>query len=104
MWELKNSSAIEPVRATKRSAAYDLYAAADVWVPPFWYGRVTLVPTGVVWKAPEAGAYACQIASRSGLALRFGLTVVGGVIDADYTGEMGVLLHSYSWFGSTGNS
>lgn len=99
MWKLKRSSAIEPVRATKHSTGYDLYAAEDTWIPPFWLGKVTHVQTGIVWEAPKDGAYACQIASRSGLALRCGLIVVGGVIDSDYSGEIGVLMHSFSWTG-----
>lgn len=101
MWKLKRSYAIEPIRATSGSAGYDLFAAEDAWIPPFWWGRVTKVETGVVWEAPNVtGEHLyCQLASRSGLALRSGVVVVGGVIDSDYSGEIGVLIQSTSWTG-----
>jgi dUTP pyrophosphatase len=73
------------------SAGVDLPAALDedlVLVP----GASTLVPTGLAIALDEG--YEAQVRPRSGLALRHGLTVINapGTIDADYRGEIGVIL------------
>lgn len=51
-----------------------------------------LIPTGLYMQLPQG--YECQIRPRSGLALNHGLSVVNtpGTVDADYRGEIGVLL------------
>lgn len=51
-----------------------------------------LVPTGLFMQLPQG--YECQIRPRSGLALNHGLTVLNspGTVDADYRGEIGVIL------------
>ena len=51
-----------------------------------------LIPTGLFISLPEG--YEAQIRSRSGLALKYGVTVLNapGTIDADYRGEIGVIL------------
>lgn len=51
-----------------------------------------LIPTGIEMQLPQG--YECQIRPRSGLALHNGLTVVNspGTVDADYRGEISVLL------------
>ena len=55
-----------------------------------------LIPTGVYIELPEG--YECQIRPRSGLALKRGLTVLNtpGTIDADYRGEVGVIVVNLS--------
>lgn len=55
-----------------------------------------LIPTGLHIELPQG--YECQIRPRSGLALKHGLTVVNspGTIDADYRGEIGVILMNLS--------
>ena len=55
-------------------------------------GERTLIPTGVVVALPEG--YEAEIRPRSGLALRHGVTLVNapGTIDADYRGEVGIIL------------
>jgi dUTP pyrophosphatase len=80
--------AIIPKRATKDSAGFDLYALEGVTI----YGCEGnfLVKTGIAVELPE-GTYG-RIAMRSGLALTKHLTVSAGVIDRDYTGEIGVLV------------
>ena len=45
--------------------------------------------------APTPGHYIC-IASKSGLALKYRLTIEGGVVDPDYRGNVGVLLRNHS--------
>ena len=55
-----------------------------------------LIPTGLHIELPQG--YECQIRPRSGLALKYGLTIVNspGTIDADYRGEIGVILMNLS--------
>ena len=80
-----------PAYATAGSAGVDLAAAveAPLTLAP---GARALVPTGFAIALP-AGAEA-QIRPRSGLALRHGITCLNapGTIDADYRGELGVIL------------
>lgn len=55
-------------------------------------GQRALIPTGLYIQLPRG--YECQIRPRSGLALKHGLTVLNtpGTIDADYRGEIGIIL------------
>ncbi len=80
-----------PAYATEGSAGLDLLAALDapVEVKP---GERVLIPTGLAMALPE-GCEA-QVRPRSGLALKHGLTVLNspGTIDADYRGEVKVIL------------
>jgi dUTP pyrophosphatase len=82
-----------PVAATAHAAGMDLRAAlpeAEVWI--LKPGQRRLVPTGLVLAIPPG--FEGQVRPRSGLALRHGLTVLNapGTIDADYRGEVQVLL------------
>ena len=80
-----------PGAATARSAGMDLLAAveAEVVLAP---GARRLIPSGIAIALP-AGLEA-QVRPRSGLALEHGITVLNapGTIDADYRGEVGVIL------------
>ena len=82
-----------PVAATAHAAGMDLRAATpegETWeLAP---GQRRLVPTGLVMAIPPG--FEAQVRPRSGLALRHGVTVLNapGTIDADYRGEVQVLL------------
>ncbi len=80
-----------PHYATLHAAGMDLCAAipAPMVLAP---GRHALVPTGLSIALPEG--YEAQVRPRSGLAFKHGVTVLNapGTIDADYRGEVGVLL------------
>jgi len=78
-----------PEYATNGSAGMDLMAAEKLRIPE---GGWKLVPCGFAMELPEG--YEAQIRPRSGLALRHGVTVLNapGTIDADYRGEVGVML------------
>ncbi|UCH73658.1 MAG: dUTP diphosphatase [Rhodospirillales bacterium] len=80
-----------PEYATADSAGFDLLAALDdpVSIGP---GERCLVPTGLALALPVG--YEAQVRPRSGLALRHGITVLNspGTIDADYRGEVKVIL------------
>lgn len=80
-----------PQYMTDGAAGMDLYAAVvstEILRP----GEIKLVPTGIRIALPEG--YEAQIRPRSGLALKFGITMVNtpGTIDADYRGEIGLIL------------
>ena len=80
-----------PVYASDGAAGADLRAALEkpVVVAP---GERILVPTGLVLEIPRG--FEGQVRARSGLALKKGLALANGVgtIDADYRGEVGVLV------------
>jgi dUTP pyrophosphatase len=80
-----------PAYATAQSAGLDLLAALaePATLEP---GRRLLVPTGLALALPPG--YEAQVRPRSGLALKHGVTVLNspGTIDADYRGEVGVVL------------
>ncbi len=78
-----------PTRATPGSAGMDLVAAVDVTIAP---GARELVPTGLTVAIPEG--YELQLRPRSGLALKHGITLPNtpATIDADYRGELKVIL------------
>lgn len=80
-----------PDYATEAAAGLDLLAAvaAPLAIPP---GGRALIPTGLAIALPEG--FELQIRPRSGLALRHGITLPNspGTIDADYRGELGVIL------------
>ena len=84
-----------PQYATPQSAGMDLRANLDepITLNPM---ERRLIPTGLYIALPEG--YEAQVRPRSGLALKKGITVLNapGTIDADYRGEVGVLLVNLS--------
>lgn len=84
-----------PTYATALSAGMDLRANIDedITLQPM---QRQLVPTGLHIALPEG--YEAQIRPRSGLALKHGITVLNtpGTVDADYRGEIMVLLINFS--------
>ena len=82
-----------PSYQSASAAGLDLLAAVSATVPvTIAPGARALVPTGIA--IALAGGYEAQVRPRSGLAVRHGLTVLNtpGTIDADYRGEIQVLL------------
>lgn len=92
---VNGSSNPMPEYATPFSAGMDLRASLSepVTLAPL---ERKLVPTGIRIELPEG--YECQIRPRSGLALRSGITILNtpGTIDADYRGEIGVIVINLS--------
>ena len=84
-----------PAYATPQSAGMDLRANLDAPITLHPLER-RLIPTGLHIALPEG--YEAQVRPRSGLALKHGLTVLNtpGTIDADYRGEIGVVLINLS--------
>jgi dUTP pyrophosphatase len=83
----------EPVRKTQLASGLDVkaYLKKPVVLKP---GQTTLIPTG--WRVKMDPEYELQVRSRSGLALKYGVHVLNspGTVDADYQGEVGVILHN----------
>lgn len=84
-----------PVYATEQSAGLDLRANIDAPLTLHPMER-KLIPTGLFMALPAG--YEAQIRPRSGLALKHGISVLNtpGTIDADYRGELMVLLVNFS--------
>ncbi len=84
-----------PSYATEHSAGMDLYASIDedVTLPG---GQRCRIPTGIAIALPDN--FEAQIRSRSGLAAKNGVVVLNapGTIDADYRGEIIVILQNHS--------
>ena len=85
--------AVLPAYAHPSDAGMDVRSVADLVIPQ---GGRALVPTGLVAIIPPM--YEIQVRPRSGLSLKHGVTVLNtpGTIDADYRGEVGVLLINLS--------
>ena len=84
-----------PTYETEASAGMDVRANLDAPITLAPMQR-TLIKTGLFLEIPAG--YECQVRPRSGLALKKGLTVLNapGTIDADYRGEVGVILINLS--------
>ena len=83
--------AVVPRYMTAHAAGMDLCAALDAEVD-LLPGNRMIVPTGIAMAIPEG--FEGQVRPRSGLAIRQGITMLNtpGTIDADYRGEIGVIV------------
>jgi dUTP pyrophosphatase len=92
---INNSQHALPAYETLSSAGMDIRAnlSEAVELKPF---QRALIKTGLFLEIPEG--FECQVRPRSGLALKKGITVLNspGTIDADYRGEVGVILINLS--------
>jgi len=85
----------DPHRATEKSSGIDLQYIADRTMP-VRPGQTVLVPTGMIIKLDEG--FEAQVRTRSGMAYKHGIVVLNspGTIDADYTGEIKVIIRNMS--------
>ena len=88
--KLLSTKAKLPTKGTSLAAGYDLSSAQQIIIPV--NGRA-LVQTDISISVPK-GTYG-RIAPRSGLAIKHGITTGAGVIDADYTGLIGIVLFNH---------
>lgn len=88
---LTHVGAVVPEYKTIGAAGVDLVSVEEITIGP---GERAKVRTGIKLAIPVG--YEAQVRPRSGLALEFGVTVINspGTIDADYRGEIMVLLHN----------
>lgn len=78
-----------PARKSPQAAGWDIYSLDMVGIPP---GRRAVLKSGISMAIPKG--YYGHLTDRSGLAAKNGITVLGGVIDSDYRGEIHVILHN----------
>ena len=90
--QLLKLTATVPSRMSTDAAGYDLYACLVVPCVELRIREYSIIGTGIALEIPRG--YEGQIRSRSGLAAKHGITVLNapGTVDADYRGEVGVLL------------
>ena len=81
------NTAIIPTRGSEQAAGLDLYADGNFVVKA---GTHAIIPTGVAVAIPDG--YCGQVWPRSGVSARYGVDVLAGVIDSDYTGELKVVI------------
>jgi len=88
-------NAIIPSYQTEQAAGMDLHACIDepIIIQPL---KRLMIPTGFAIELPVG--YEAQIRARSGMSIKYGITMVNGIgtIDADYRGEIGVLVINLS--------
>ena len=86
--KLHNEAKI-PEKAHKTDAGFDLFSVEETVISP---GEYKLIKTGISIQLPPGTE--AQIRPRSGMALKFGITVLNspGTIDEEYRGEIGVIL------------
>lgn len=80
-------NAVVPRYAHEGDAAMDLFSTEDYFVP---IGKRQLISTGIAMELPEG--YFSSIRGKSGLALKKGICILGGVIEHGYRGEYGVII------------
>jgi dUTP pyrophosphatase len=92
---INRSSHALPAYETGSSAGMDVRANIEETIVLLPMSRA-LIPTGLFLEIPHG--YECQVRPRSGLALKKGVSVLNtpGTIDADYRGEIGVILFNMS--------
>ncbi len=89
-----NKHAKLPKRMTEHAAGYDLYSCNEEEIV-VRSGEVVLIPTGIAISLPTH--YEAQIRPRSGLAIKHQIGVLNspGTIDADYRGEIKIILFNF---------
>lgn len=87
--KLKDEARI-PLYATTHSAGCDFYSTEETIIAP---GETKKISTGIALEIPE-GSY-MRIEDRSGIAVK-GIHHLAGIIDADYRGEIFIILHNSS--------
>lgn len=88
---LLSENARLPAKGSSLAAGFDLFASVDGIVPA--NGGRLLIPLDISIAVPVG--YYGRVAPRSGLAVKHGIDVGAGVIDADYRGNVGVILFNF---------
>lgn len=86
-----DEEAVLPRRATELSAGYDFHALHGGVLES---GDRMLVRTGIGWHSELTCLFVGILKGRSSLAYKHGINVLAGVIDADYDGDIGFVLHN----------
>ena len=86
-----NNEAVLPRYAHESDAGMDLFSVEDFGLSP---GERKICPTGIAMAIPEG--FVGLIWDKSGIAAKNGIKTMGGVIDSNYRGEIGVILKNLS--------
>lgn len=86
-----SDTSVIPVKAHATDAGFDLFADEDVEIP---YGQTVVVPTNIAIALPEG--YVADIRPRSGLTSKTDLRVQYGTVDANYRGNIGIIVENNS--------
>ncbi|CDO93952.1 unnamed protein product [Kluyveromyces dobzhanskii CBS 2104] len=89
--QLRSADAKVPTKGSTSAAGYDIYASQPGVIPARGQG---IAKTDISFTVP-VGTYG-RIAPRSGLAVKHGIQTGAGVVDRDYTGEVGIVLFNHS--------
>ena len=92
-FKLMTETATPPSKANVWDAGWDLYCDEHVAIMP---GMRQMIKTGLALDIPQG--HVGMIWPRSGLAARFGLDVLGGVVDSGYQGEVLVIMVNHGNF------
>lgn len=87
--KLSEKAQVPTDHGDSNNAGYDLYSAESAIIPPL---SRKLIKTNLAIQLPE-NTYG-RIAPRSGLAYKFGIEVMAGVIDRNYRDDVGVILYN----------
>jgi dUTP pyrophosphatase len=87
----RSENATTPTKGSSLSAGYDLYSSEESLVPARGQAMVATDISVIV----PVGTYG-RVAPRSGLAVKHGISTGAGVVDADYRGEVKVVLFNHS--------
>ena len=87
--KILNPNAKMPFRATSMSAGYDLFSCENIEVLP---RQRAMIGIGLAIRVPP-GTYG-RIAPRSGLAVKYGIDTLAGVLDEDFDLEVRVILYN----------
>ncbi|ODV77609.1 deoxyuridine 5'-triphosphate nucleotidohydrolase [Suhomyces tanzawaensis NRRL Y-17324] len=88
---LRSDRATLPTKGSAMAAGYDIYSAEAAVIPGHGQGAVATDISVIV----PYGTYG-RVAPRSGLAMKHGISTGAGVVDADYRGEIKVILFNHS--------
>ncbi len=89
-FKLLTPDAKVPTKAYDIDAGFDLYTSREVRING---NAVSVVPTGVAFNVPAG--YFGKIYERSGISTRTLFSIKTGVLDAGYTGEVGLVVHNH---------
>lgn len=89
LWKRMRPEGMAPSKVNPSDAGWDICACEELWLNP---GDRATISTGIAVQLVSTASFYLRIADRSGNASKLGFHVLGGVVDAGYTGEIKVVL------------
>lgn len=90
-FNLTHENAKLPSKKHDDDVGLDVYGCENITIPPYSFRKIS---TGLIFQGMENDEheYYIRVAPRSGIALKYGIDVLAGVVDKNYRGEIGVVL------------